>query len=167
MSSEIYYEKWSGGKEGVIIFLHGWPGDSSKFESLAKLLKSRFTLYALDLPGWGKTLLKRTYNLEDYAKDVVSFIKVKKIKNPVIVGHSFGGRVGIKIAANYPEIPSKLFLIASAGIERKTFKGKIVNAVKGYIPFKKFLRKFMESRDYRNLTGEKRETFKNIVNENL
>ncbi|MFH1565581.1 MAG: alpha/beta hydrolase, partial [bacterium] len=46
-------------------------------------------------------------------------------------------------------------------------KGKIVNAVKGYIPFKKFLRKFMESRDYRNLTGEKRETFKNIVNENL
>jgi pimeloyl-ACP methyl ester carboxylesterase len=84
-----------------------------------------------------------------------------------LVCHSFGGRVGIKLAAKYGYLVDKLILADSAGIRPrrsisyyfKVIRHKVLTALK--IPHK------AGSGDYQKLDGAMRETFKNVVREDL
>lgn len=85
------------------------------------------------------------------------------IKKAVIVGHSFGGRVAIELAAKHGEVVSQLVLVDSAGVRPrrgpryylKVFSAKIM---------KKFGREAKGSKDYRALSGPMKKTFVNVVN---
>lgn len=114
-NQNIYYQKVGKGKD--LILLHGWGADVSSFWPVVDFLKNDFTLWLLDLPGFGRSdPPKQTWSVEDYADTVVKFIRDCKIKGPVVLGHSFGGSVAIKLAAKYPNLISKLILEASSGI---------------------------------------------------
>lgn len=115
---QIYFQKVGRGKN--LILLHGWGADVSSFWPIVDFLKQNFTLWLLDLPGFGRSdLPKGQWSVEDYADTVAKFIKDHKIKGPVVLGHSFGGSVAIKLAAKYPNLISKLILEASSGIRPK------------------------------------------------
>lgn len=162
------YHQWGNGTE-VLVMLHGWPGNSQKWEPLAGFLSDKFMIYALDHAGWGETKLKKAYTLADYAEDVQSFLQFMKIENPVFVGHSFGGRVAIKLLSMHPQSAKKLILVASAGIERKSSKVRILNLVSRFAPtpLKNILHRFFAAKDYRELSGDMRQTFLNVISENL
>jgi len=98
-----------------LVFLHGWGQDKNTLESLASQLPGQKIFF--DLPGFGETELpKRAWGVADYANYVKqNFLQEKSI----IIGYSFGGRVAIKLAANYPELVEKIVLIASAGLRKK------------------------------------------------
>jgi len=162
-----FTKEGSGTKQ--LVLLHGWPGDLHKWDALVSLLKDRYTLYRIDFAGWGGTPLTRAYTLEDYAEDVRAFMKEERIVRPIIVGHSFGGRVAIKLVSSDPALAEKLILIASAGIERKSLVVRTLLGLKGFVPnfIKKFMRPLVASPDYLQLSGEKRETFVNVISENL
>ena len=153
----------------TIIFLHGWPGDASRWECVARRMPDDCTTYCLDLPGWGKTPLTRAYTLSDYERELEAFIAEKGIERPVIVGHSFGGRVAIKFALRRPERVSKLILVASAGIEHKSWLTRVSASLSPFVPqaIRRRLLRFVASSDYLAADGVKRETLKAIVAENL
>lgn len=114
----VYYQKVGKGKD--LILLHGWGQDVSTWWGVIDKLKEQFTLWLIDLPGFGRSdNLKRTFGVLDYAKVVEQFIKKQKLNKPHFLGHSLGGRIGIKLAANNPELLDKLVLEDSAGIRPK------------------------------------------------
>lgn len=168
-----YYQFGSGQKS--VIFLHGWRSSADAwFGVIEKLLSEDLSIFALDLPGFGASPApKADWNLGDYADLVEGFIFKKEISNPILVGHSFGGRISIKLAANKLGLIRKLILVDSAGIRRE-FSGRkaIAKLVKPLFKpvfmrgLRKKIYKQMGSEDYL-ATPELKETYLNIIGEDL
>lgn len=174
---QIYYQKL--GKGADLILLHGWKQDVSSFHNISEILKDHFTLWLIDLPGFGRSENpKRPFYVKDYAEIIEEFIKQNKLKNPNLLGHSLGGRVGIKLASQNPEILNKLVLESSAGIKHEhdllrmaSFAlAKIFNVL---IPDSLSLKKYLKHKFYKQVGSdyddakELKSTFVNIINEDL
>lgn len=115
---DIYYQKLGSGKD--LIMLHGWKQDVSTFHNVAQDLKKHFTLWLIDLPGFGRSENPKTsFTVSDYADIVKDFINEKKLHQPHLLGHSVGGNIAIKLAAEYQEVIDKLVLESSSGIRPK------------------------------------------------
>lgn len=142
-----------------LVLLRGWAKKKEDYSELVALLTKKYTVYPLDLLDDAKA-----YRLADFVQKVEDFLKLKKIQKLILVGHSFGGRVAIKLAVNRPELISKLVLIDSAGIERKNSLIKVLGRIKIR---SEFLRKIFGSKDYLAARGNLRQTLVNVVNENL
>lgn len=173
------------GRGDPILLLHGWGSNIILFKQLINDLSDSYTVYALDMPGFGETdELKKPWCVDDYADFVIEFIKILGLDNFAILGHSFGGRVIIKInhRTDIPFKISKIILVDSAGImPKKTFKKKIrqrlykiskailsVPAVLKIFPNAvENLRKKNGSEDYNNATPVMRQTLVKVVNEDL
>ncbi len=160
------------GKGKTLVFLHGWSKGISKekYQELLDLLSKNYHVIALDFPGFGKTDTPKTaWNIDDYSSFINSFLDKLKIKKCILLGHSFGGRITINIASQHNPKIEKIFLINSAGIERKSLKIKIISIVSKIIPsfIKKTLLTIFSSKDYKETDGVMRQIFKNVVNQNL
>ncbi len=103
-----------------IVFGHGWGRDHKDFLPVAELVACNSRAILLDFPGFGGTPRpKAAWNTEDYAKAVKEHLIVELgLTRYYWVGHSFGGRVGLRLAA-MPDSPiEQLFVIAGAGVKR-------------------------------------------------
>lgn len=174
-NQEVYYQKLGQGKD--LIMLHGWKQDVSTFHNVAEELKKHFTLYLIDLPGFGRSETpKKPFTVTDYAEVIREFIKSKKLLEPNLLGHSLGGRISIKLAAKYPEIINKLVLEDAAGIQPKQDPIKyliypLAKIIKAIIPsffnLREKLRKAVYNKlesDYIN-AGALKDTLTNILTE--
>ncbi len=172
----IYYEEYENpGKE--IIFLHGWGNSTKTFSAQVEALKDKYHLYLIDLPGFGKSNEQIVpYNLDDYVNVLDTFIRTKKILDPVLIGHSFGGRVIIKYLSTHQV--SKVVLIASAGLKTKKsiktkakillykIKKKWYQLTKNYVEYN-YLIKNSGSSDFQNASHILRQTMVKVINEDL
>lgn len=164
-----------------IIILHGWGLRGSIYDGVKKLLeKEGFKVFVPDLPGFGlEPLRSQTMILDDYVDFVDEFLKSNKIVKPIIIGHSFGGRVALKYAFKYPQKINKIVLAGAPVIHSRVFKRKIsfIAAIAGgqlfrFLPKenKDFLRKLLYfligEWDYYK-AGLLKQVFKNIINEDL
>lgn len=143
------------------LILHGWGKNKEDYKELLSLIPGSV---AIDLPGFGKESLPCVFDLDDYVDFVVSVLKKAKMKNVALVGHSFGGRVAIKLASTKPELINKLILVDSGGIQEITLKMKIASKLPR---FGSLGRGLFGSKDYLSASGDLRETMKNVVNEDL
>lgn len=115
----------SGSGSQAILLLHGWGSNFVAFSTLSSELSKKYKIIALDLPGMGQSQLPPTaWNLDDYKNFVTSFLtKLNINKIYTIIGHSNGGSLAIKMAADKNLAAnfkfSKLVLIGSAGIRHK------------------------------------------------
>ncbi|MBI2026025.1 MAG: alpha/beta hydrolase [Candidatus Levybacteria bacterium] len=85
----------------TIIILHGWGLNADKYSTLIKILALKYKVLAPDLPGFGKNLTDKELYLMDYTTFLKDFIQEKKLKNIILLGHSFGGRVIAKFLSIY------------------------------------------------------------------
>ena len=113
----ISYQVAGDGK--VVLLLHGWGGEAASFQPVFEWLAQSHKVYALDLPGFGKSQMPPTAwkNTSDYAQCVAAFLEKIGIPKTHLIGHSFGGRISIILSAEYPEKVDKLILVDSAGIK--------------------------------------------------
>ncbi|CDE72924.1 hydrolase alpha/beta domain protein [Acidaminococcus sp. CAG:917] len=147
-----------------IIFLHGWGGSILSFEFVAKAMTGyRSTI--VDFYGFGHSPEPAApIGVKEYAAAVVETMNRLKIEDAVLVGHSFGGRVAIEIAATKPHLVNKLVLIDSAGIKPRrgikyyflVYLHKLLKRLRG--------RGLSGSMDYAVLSPVMKETFKKVVN---
>lgn len=106
-----------GGRGEPIVLLHGWGAEIASFGQLPAFLSERFRVVAVDLPGFGESPLpRRPWGTADYAGCVVGLIEKLGLGPCTLVGHSFGGQIGMYLAATRPELVRKLVLVDSAGI---------------------------------------------------
>jgi pimeloyl-ACP methyl ester carboxylesterase/predicted amino acid-binding ACT domain protein len=112
-------EYGAGGSGPPVIFLHGWGVGSHAYQRAMKRLISRgCRVYAPSLPSFGATadLPWRASSLDDYGRWVVSFMEAAGITGPaMVIGHSFGGGVAIKLAKLRPDLVSYLVLLNAVG----------------------------------------------------
>ncbi len=113
--AKIYYQFNENTKDKTLIFLHGFGGDLGAWEKEIEYFnKLGYSTFALDLRGHGlssKSEQKDFYKLENFARDLKELIKKENIKNPVILGHCFGGMVATYFQTQYPQVSKALILI--------------------------------------------------------
>lgn len=112
-----------------MLFLHGWGSSFDVFTPFLERLKNHCRVCALDMPGFGQSQEPPgPWDVAKYADFVAKFIRYLGLTRVILIGHSFGGRVIIKLAGRETppfEIP-KIILVDSAGIKpAKSFKAKI------------------------------------------
>ena len=109
-----------------VILLHGWGSSFDVYKGIMNTLSDRCRLIAMNFPGCGNSdTMKEPWNLDDYCNLVLKFIDALDIKDPIMFGHSHGGRVTLKMAASGMINPPKIVLLDSAGlIPKKSFKQK-------------------------------------------
>jgi len=83
-----------------ILFLHGNPTWSFLYRGIVIRLRKRFRCIALDLPGFGLSHHPRgfRYTPEEHARTVRSFVEDLDLKDLTIMGHDWGGPIGMKVA---------------------------------------------------------------------
>ena len=127
---EITYLKEGKGAK-TLLFLHGLSSNADAWSKNIEVLKENYTCVAVDLPGHGKSSKPEVAYTPTFFADIVSkFIKKKRLKNVVLVGHSMGGQASMKLALKHPDVVRKLVLIAPAGLEKFTKdQGNILKSV--------------------------------------
>jgi pimeloyl-ACP methyl ester carboxylesterase len=178
-NTQIAYKVLGQEKGPVTVWAHGWGQDHSSFLPFAQSLEKQGHHILVDFPGFGKSPPPAgIWGTEQYADAMANFIRQGTIGPVIWVGHSFGCRVGVRLAAKYPELVAGLFLIAAAGIPRKRSLHKKLY-LKARIALFKFMKKLIPyglnedklykifgSSDYRN-AGPLRQLFVKVVNEDL
>ena len=180
-NTTIYYEKHGEGKKAIVI-LPGWGDNRTTFNYLINSLSRYFTIYVLDYPGFGRSPIPSKFlNIFSYSNLVYEWLKKLELKDPILIGHSFGGRIIITLSGYYKYKYNNIILIDSAGIKpRKNiykiiriYTYKLLKLISKIIP-RKYKQKYINkvfgmfaSPDYQNLNEHMRETFKNIVNFDL
>jgi pimeloyl-ACP methyl ester carboxylesterase len=163
-----------------IVFLHGWRSKKEIWNKTIEDLKFQskdVNIYALDLPGFGKSPDPKTdFTVGDFAGLVKGFAEELGLKNIIIIGHSFGGRVAIKLAAQTPSLVKKLVLVDSAGFAPRSGKKKLFKSIAnitkflfqpGFMqPLRKWVYQMIGAEDYL-ATPSLQKTFVNVTNEDL
>ncbi|MBR3970663.1 MAG: alpha/beta hydrolase [Ruminococcus sp.] len=114
---KINYEEKGEGE--LIVLLHGWGSNIKLFANLIDLLSKKYKVVAMDMPGFGESQEPPSaWCVDDYADFVIEFLKAYNTDKVMLLGHSFGGRVIIKLNSreNLPFEISKVILVDSAGI---------------------------------------------------
>jgi pimeloyl-ACP methyl ester carboxylesterase len=102
------------GQGPCLLLLHGFPMDSRVWGSFVPVLASKFTLIAIDLPGFGASAcLSEKHDMTLMAHIVKEVLTQESIKECVLAGHSMGGYVGLEFAAQFPEMLKGLVLFHS------------------------------------------------------
>lgn len=160
---DISYEVIGSGYPMVL--LHGWGANKTTFAKLSKNLSSRFKVYRMDLPGFGESNIGLPLNLNEVTDLVYHFVQKLEIKKPILLGHSYGGRIAIIYASKYPV--EKLILVSAAGIKQDLSLKKRVS-IKVYKILKKCKIKVkMGSKDYLDSDNVKRKMLVQAVNQDL
>jgi pimeloyl-ACP methyl ester carboxylesterase len=174
-----YYQVVPANSTKTLIFLHGWRSEGYVWADVMKNLSGEgYTSYALDLPGFGKSQVPfNSYTLSDYCSVVLEFVNKLKIENFSLIGHSFGGRISIKLSSAYSvgEL-NKVVLVDSAGIFHTSNSTNLMKKIAGIVkplfkpgfmqPLRRKIYKMIGAEDYLE-TRYLKDTFVNLVNEDL
>ena len=100
------------GEGPPILLLHTIRNRLEYSYKVSDLLKKKYTLYLVDLPGFGDSPINinTEYNQEFFTNCIVDFIKENKLKNLIIAGESIGGVLSATTAIKLPKIVNKVFL---------------------------------------------------------
>ncbi len=169
------------GEGQPVVLMHGWGCNHTTLQSIERLLLPGFKVYNVDFPGFGGSTEPATvWGVEDYTALIEEFIKIEHIENPILLGHSFGGRVGILYSSR--NAVRKLILVDAAGIKPRRslkyyYKVYTYKAVKHTLPLlfgkaraEELLNKYRSkvgSSDYSNASQMMRSILSKVVNEDL
>jgi pimeloyl-ACP methyl ester carboxylesterase len=149
-AEDINYIQLGSGQS--IIMLHGWNRSLNDLKPLAEILAEHANVYVLDLPGFGKTPPPPVegWDTSQYSELIVQFIKSKNLDKVVLIGHSFGGRISLRIAARYPEKVERIILIDSHGLRpvRSFYQNLRIHLIKKSAKLIKFIDKVSGSKFY-------------------
>lgn len=180
---DINYSKKGTGD--FVFLLHGWGSNLELFTKLTNVISQKYTVVSLDFPGFGLSQEpKEAWSILEYAEFLIKFIEHFHCDKVILLGHSFGGRVIIKMSSlsKLPFLIEKIILVDSAGIlPKKTlkhkFKLKMYKSGKlllSFYPIKKvfpdalnYYKKKMGSSDYSNASEIMRNVLVKTVNEDL
>lgn len=167
---DINYIQYGNPDGKNIILLHGWGQNIEMMKPLGDNL-DKFHITILDLPGFGEssepTIALTVFN---YVEILEEFLKELNITNPIVIGHSFGGRIAILYASRNKT--DKLILFGAPCIRQvhNSAKEKVLKGLKklpGMNSIGEYMKKHIGSDDYKKASPIMREILVNTVNVDL
>lgn len=97
-SASISYSRFGKG-DTTLLFIHGWGTNKSYWENQIDIFSKNYQVFAIDLPGFGQSKASRnSWTMENFGKDIASFIRKLKLKNVVLIGHCMAGSIAVETA---------------------------------------------------------------------
>lgn len=172
------------GEGSPVVLMHGWGCTHETVKSIADVCLKSHTVYNVDFPGFGASTeplsSDNIWGVDEYTQMIEKLVDVEKIENPVLIGHSFGGRVAIVYASRNKV--DKVVLVDAAGVKPKrkltyyvkvySFKLakrwlKLVYGKEGGARRIEKMRSKRGSSDYANSTPMMKAILSKVVNEDL
>lgn len=172
-----------------LVILHGWQSSKEKWQSVKELIeKTGIKVFNPDIPGFKQeTKLDKAWTLDSYLEWFDEYVKnhPELINGFFLLGHSFGGRMTIKISSQGKYNLNGIILVSAAGIKSKPavykkilfFFAQLIRVLKieeiplisgVYIFLRKlFYRYILRKTDYLQATGFLKDTIKNVLTEDL
>ena len=167
---DLNYIQYGSGKD--IILLHGWGQNIEMMKPLGDSFSNKYRITILDLPGFGESSEpKYPWTLDDYKEMLELFVEELKIEKPIVMGHSFGGRLAINYCSD--NVVSKVILFGSPirpEARTDSLKVRTLKALKkmpGMNGLAEKMKKYIGSRDYKAASPIMRQILVNTVNKDL
>lgn len=182
----VHYDD-SGNPNGrPVVLMHGWGCNLTTVSSIAEAINEGRRVINVDLPGHGETPEPplhsdgKPWGVYEYAALIENLIKILKLEKPVLIGHSYGGRIAIVLGSRIET--EKIVLVDSAGIKPKrplsyywkVYSFKTMRKVLPFLIGKKKAAAIVERRraksgsaDYRQASPTMRMVMSRSVNQDL
>lgn len=177
----LHYDVTGPESGNPVVLMHGWGCSHTTVRSIAEILEPAMRVYNIDLPGHGRSQEPPTaWGVYEYTELIESFCKSLGIADPVLIGHSFGGRIGLLMSSR--NHVSRMVLVDGAGLKPKRkpkyyIKVYSFKAAKKVLPLlfgKKLGERLIDkwrgragSADYRNSSPVMRAVMSRCVNQDL
>lgn len=126
---KLAYREFGNGTPLVI--LHGLFGQSDNWNSLAKTFSEQgFRVFTVDLRNHGLSPHSEEWNYPVMAKDLKTFLEDHRLEQPVLLGHSMGGKVLLFFELNYPGLAAKLIIADIAARAYPPHHQQVIKALK-------------------------------------
>ena len=123
-----------GGSGAPVVLVHGLGGAASNWVELAPELARDHRVVALDHPGHGgSSPLPALPNLEPFADRLALVIERERAAPGVVVGHSLGCLVALRLAIRRPDLVRGLVLCSAAGIASTTRRARYALALSSLV----------------------------------
>ena len=166
----VNYIQYGEGKD--VLLLHGWGQNIQMMKPIGDNLCSNHRITIIDFPGFGESDEPSTpWTIDDYSLLIENLVRELNIRKPIVMGHSFGGRVAIHFSANNPI--EKLVLFGSPCIrenKKLPLSTRILKKLKtlpGMDKLGEEMKKYIGSSDYKAASPIMRQTLVNVINEDL
>jgi pimeloyl-ACP methyl ester carboxylesterase len=112
----IRYSVIGGGP--AVLLVHGWLSSSRVWDQLAGRLAQRFTVYTLDLTGFGESDKPLSgYGVRNGSRLLYAFCAHFGLTHANVIGHDLGGAMAVKLAADHPDIVGRLVIVSTPADE--------------------------------------------------
>ncbi len=167
---KINYTDNGAKSKNTLVLLHGWGQNIAMMDPIGKNFKNERVI-TVDLPGFGDSeepSLESNITILDYVDIIKELLDKLKIKNPILIGHSFGGKIALIYASKH-EV-NKLVILAAPfrkEITKLSLKTKILKKAKN-MPLigslAEVAKKYIGSTDYKNASPIMRNILVDHVN---
>lgn len=110
-SSYLFDVNISGKGKQSIIFIPGFSCSGEVWNETKSLYEKDYTCYTLTMAGFAGVLPQSNTSFKNWEISIIKYIKDKKIKKPILVGHSMGGGLALAIASDYPKLIKKIIIV--------------------------------------------------------
>jgi pimeloyl-ACP methyl ester carboxylesterase len=112
----IRYNMMGGGP--AVVLVHGWLSSSRLWEQLAGRLAQRFTVYTLDLSGFGESDKPLAgYGIRNGSRLLYAFCAHFGLTRANVIGHDLGGAMAVKLATDHPDVVGRLVIVSTPADE--------------------------------------------------
>jgi pimeloyl-ACP methyl ester carboxylesterase len=112
---QLFYRKFGNEGNPPLIILHGLFGISDNWVTFGKrMAEEGFEVFIPDQRNHGRSEWSDDFNYLALTNDLYDFIDAEEIENPVLLGHSMGGKVAMRFAVSYPNLVQKLIIVDMA-----------------------------------------------------
>lgn len=164
-----------------MFLLHGWGCSTEIWQRVLPWLEERFRVINVDFAGFGQSdEPHEVWGVEEYTRSLEAIAKAEEVENPILVGHSFGGRVSILYASRNKTC--KVILTDAAGVKpkrslnyyRKVYTFKLLKWLAPIVLGKERAQQLIDKRrakagssDYNSASPRMRAILSKVVNEDL
>lgn len=119
--------KTGKGKQSII-FIPGFASSGDVWNETKANFEKDFTCYTFTMAGFAGVKPQPNPSFKNWENGIANYIKDNKIEKPIVVGHSMGGGLALAVAADYPELISKIVVVDAlpclAALMDPSFKSK-------------------------------------------
>ena len=111
--ASVNYLHWENESKDGLVFIHGRGANARWWDFIGPSFACDFNVIAVDLTGSGDSDHRQEYSLSIFTSEILACISDAGLRNPIIVGHSFGGVIARVIAYKFEKKIKGILLVDS------------------------------------------------------